>query len=129
MHGVNTKPETWRFAMTRLLFVTLALVSLIPALAFARPAQDFATVAFMTKDGVQVGQKIRIVTSEFGDLVSCGETYNTVYRGQIPNEFGDQMKTVRIWGQNMLYGVYAVEKLWKGDGEADCAVLVRVSQK
>lgn len=115
--------------MTRFLLVTLALVMLVPTLAYGRPASDFETVAFMTKDGIQVGQKIQIVAREFGDLTSCGETYTTVYRGLIPNEFGDAPKTIRIWGHNLLNGFYVVEKLWKGDGESDCAMVVRASSK
>ena len=48
---------------------------------------------------------------------------------QIANEFGQAPKMVRIWGRNLLNEVYMVEKLWKGDGESDCAILVRVSTK
>lgn len=113
--------------MTRLLFITLALVMLVPTVAFGRPASDYETVAFITKDQVQAGLTIRVVAREFGDLASCGETYTTVFRGEIANEFGESPRMIRFWGHNLLNGIYKVEKLWKGDGESDCAVLVRVA--
>lgn len=114
--------------MTRLVLVSLAVLLLFPTLAFGRPATDFEAVAFLSKDAIQVGQKIQIIASEFGDLTACGESYTTVYRGAIAEEFGGARKIVQMWGSN-LKGLYTVEKLWTGEGEATCALLTRVSPK
>jgi hypothetical protein len=110
------------------MFFAIALIALLPAIGASYPAPDAVNAVFLTSDGIQIGQKIQIMASEFGDMNACGVRYTSVYRGAIVDEFGGSRRMVRVWGNN-LSGLYRVEKIAKGEKDADCAVLVRVPIK